>query len=74
MSRRSQIRKLNNPRKYALSKQYWSAYYQWKNREPSRWRIFAWLKWKKERPHKPKWIDEYHELDKKYWSQTGWVW
>ena len=73
MSRRSKIRKMNDPRTYELITRYRRIYNRWKDREPSRWRIFAWLKWNSERPHKPKLVDEYYEIDKKYGYWHRWI-
>lgn len=66
MSRRSQKRKLKDKRRNELVMQYWDAYHEWRRREPSRLRIFAWFKWKSERPYKPKKVDERDELLDKY--------
>lgn len=66
MSIRSQQRKVNDKRKAALAMQYSRARSNWREREPSRWRIFAWLKWKSECPKKPKWLDEYEDLEERY--------
>lgn len=66
MSIKSQKRKLNNKRRYKLVRRYWDVYHEWRQLEPSRWCIFAWLKWKSERPYKPKAVDEYDELCGKY--------
>ena len=67
MSVRSQRRKLQDGRRYELAQMYWHRYSVWANREPSRWRIFAWLKWKRERPFIPKWVEEYDALREKYY-------
>ena len=67
MSIRSKQRKARNVNRYKLARMYWSRYSAWANREPSRWRIFAWLKWRREQPYMPKWLDEYEELLDKYW-------
>lgn len=40
----------------ALIKMYKRRYAAWANREPPRWRIISWLKWKSERPYMPKWM------------------
>lgn len=72
MSRRSQKRKLNNKHYQRAFVEYWQAYNRWKAREPSRWRIFKWLKWKSERPHKPKAATEYAELHEKY-GHNSWL-
>ena len=66
MSRRSQKRKLKDPRRRELVRQYWRAYSEWANSEPSCWRIVAWLKWRARRPHMPKWVEEYDELHERY--------
>lgn len=72
MSVKSQKRKLKDKRRYELVMQYRQAYYKWAAREPSRWRIFAWLKWRSERPYRPKAVDEYDELEEKY--RWNWRW
>jgi hypothetical protein len=64
MSRKSQKRTIYNPRKVELIRQYWRTYYAWKDREPSKWRIISWLKWRDERPEMPKWMQEYSEMTK----------
>lgn len=72
MSRKSKYRKAMDKRRDELFKQYLKRYYDWLSRKPSRWRIFAHMKWKAERPHKPKWIDEYRELWHEYpWYRYG---
>ena len=66
MSVKSQRRKVQDRHRYELAQQYWSRYAEWANREPSMWRIVAWVKWKSERPYMPKWVKEYDELWKKH--------
>ena len=77
MSRRSQKRKLRDKKHLRAYKIYSKAYCEWKRREPPVWRIFTWLRWKSERPYKPKDAVEYDELyDKygRYWERITWRW
>lgn len=68
MSIRSQKRKLkDDSRQKKAFELYWQLYRRWEAREPSRWHIFAWLKWKSACPKKPKGADEYAELYDKHW-------
>lgn len=62
MSIKSKRQKLHDQYRYRLAQQYWRRYAVWANREPSMWRIVAWIKWKSERPYMPKWVEEYDEL------------
>lgn len=52
-------------RRIALRANYYDRRSQWYKRQPSRWRIFAWLRWKSEEPKKPKWLQE---------EEAGWWW
>lgn len=73
MSIRSQKRKLkDDSRQKKAFELYWRLYRKWEEREPSRWRIFAWLKWKSECPVKPKGADEYAELYDKHYTWRRW--
>ncbi|MBQ2641332.1 MAG: hypothetical protein IJG15_04970 [Lachnospiraceae bacterium] len=37
-------------RRYNLRLQYIAEFCKWQDREPPMWRVFAWNRWKKERP------------------------
>lgn len=41
---------------------------KWKEREPSRWHIFKWLKWKREKPVKPDWLDKWEKQNLNPWE------
>lgn len=66
MSVKSQKRKANDKRRQKAHEVYWMAYCKWRDREPSRWHIIQWLKWRSERPYKPKRASEYAESCDKY--------
>ena len=51
-------------RRIVLAENYRKRYDNWRNREPSKLRIFAWLRWKSEKPMKPKW---YKEMEVGWW-------
>lgn len=69
MSRRSKKRKLNNKHLENAWRRYNKAYNEWSRREPPMWHIFSWLKWKSERPYKPKTASEYEAASEEY----GWT-
>lgn len=72
MSRKSKYRKIADPRRDELWRNYNKRYYDWLNRAPSRLHIFKRWKWEAERPHKPKWMDEYEKLCHEYpWYRYG---
>ena len=59
------MRKKNNhrnKRRVALKANYYYRHRQWLEREPAWWRIFEWIRWKSEKPKKPKWLQEEEEL------------
>ena len=68
MSRKSKRRKLNNKHLENAWRRYNKAYGKWSRREPPIWRIFAWLRWRHERPYKPKTASEYEAAEKEF----GW--
>ena len=45
-------------RRIALMYNFWYRRRRWKDREPPRWRILAWIRWKSEEPKPPKWLKE----------------
>lgn len=66
MSRKSQKRKLRDMKHLRAIQVYNRAYNNWRRREPSKWRIFTWLRWRSEKPRKPKDAAEYDELRRWY--------
>ena len=77
MSRKSQKRKLRDMKHLRAIEAYNRTYNNWRRREPSKWHIFTWLRWRSEKPRKPKDAVEYDELIGKhgrYWERSPWRW
>ena len=66
LSRRSKKRKIYDKHHKRSWEVFQKKYDKWRRREPSRWHIFAWLKWRSERPYKSKDAIEYEKLYDKY--------
>ena len=49
---------IRKKRRLILRENYYYRRRKWRHREPPRWRIFAWIRWKSEEPKKPKWLLE----------------
>ena len=45
-------------RRAVLARNYYNRYWNWYRREPPKWRIFVWIRWRSEEPRKPKWLEE----------------